>query len=131
LTEAAMLGTGNAAEAAADRYRTLLRLLVEASNDRFDSHYPDRDRDTLRHYARWALISLSNLAENETVPQPAPGCVTPQVGSDLPAWLPDPLPPGWDEMGQADLPVRISAQFTFGGGNKINTQGQPTGALPG
>lgn len=68
-TEAAMLGTSAAAEAAAERYRTLVRLVDEAAR----THpFPDRDLVTLRNYARWVLISLRTLAENETVP-PNPG----------------------------------------------------------
>ena len=133
-TEAAMLGTDKTAEAAADRYRALVALLGEASNAQLANRYPERDMDTLRNYVRWVLISLSNLAEDETVPTLAPGFPEiPLLGlaEDMPAWLPDPIPAEWDDMARADVPVRKSPQGMFGGGHKINSQGEATGALPG
>lgn len=113
-TEAAMLGTGEAAEQAADRYRTLVRLLDEATRT---APFPDRDRDTLRNYARWVLISLRTLADSETVPSISGGSAQrPMLGlaDHMPAWLPYPIPPGWDDIAEADPPVRRSSAGTNG-----------------
>jgi len=107
-TEAAMLGTGVAAEAAADRYRTLVRLVDEAAR----MHpFPDRDLETLRNYARWVLVSLRTLADDETVPPNVQGPERPMLGlaEHMPAWLPSPIPPGWDDIAGADPPIRRSA----------------------
>ncbi len=115
-TEAAMLGTGEAAEAAADRCRTLVRLVDEAAR----LHpFPDRDLDTLRNYARWVLISLRTLAEDETVPPIYGGSPErPLLGlaEHMPAWLPNPIPAGWNDIAEADPPVHRSAHLNVGTG---------------
>lgn len=59
-TEAAMLGTGAAAEEAAHRYRTLVQLVDEAASM---SPFSDQDEGSLLNYARWVQISLRMLAE--------------------------------------------------------------------
>jgi hypothetical protein len=61
-----MLGTSEAAELAAGRYRRLAWLVDEAASE--SSSTQDRDIKSLKNYARWVLLSLRMLAENETVP---------------------------------------------------------------
>lgn len=64
----------------------------------------------MRNYARWVLISLRMLAEDETVPQisrghqEGPG----SPGEDDSVWNPEPLPPGWWDMELADSPEHWS-----------------------
>lgn len=98
-----MLGTGEAAEQAAGRYGMLLIMVDDAASA--DS-FSDRDKASLRNYARWVLISLRMLAEDETVPQISKGHRE-SPGSpweDGSVWDPEPLPPGWWDMELADSP---------------------------
>jgi hypothetical protein len=109
--EAAMLGTSEAAEKAAGRYRTLARLVDEAASE-FSSAY-DRDLKSLRNYARWVLLSLRMLAEDETVPpfsEGAPPYPMLGLGDGMPVWRPDPIPVRWDAP-EVDVPVPVSSGF--------------------
>lgn len=115
-TEAAMLGAGEAAETAVERYRSLIRLVDEAALG--DGSIPDRDVDTLRNYARWVRISLRMLAENETVPPIYGGSAEfplLSLADHMPAWQPNPIPPGWDGEAEVDPPMRRSAFLRVGG----------------
>jgi hypothetical protein len=130
-TEAAMLGTGEAAEAAADRYRTLVRLVDEAAHTEARA-FPDRDMAALRNYARWVLISLRTLAEDETMPPNYGGPVRPLFGlaAHMPAWLPDPIPPGWDDIAEADPPVRLAARLGTNAAPGTQPAAEPSGLDP-
>lgn len=96
--EAPLLGQGEAAQTAADRYRRLVQLVFTAAND---NHLDEeRSASTLRSYARWVRISLRMLAESETVPPIHGGSPEyPQLGlpEHVPVWQPNPAPPGWNE----------------------------------
>jgi hypothetical protein len=72
------------------------------------------------------LISLSTLAETETVPPNDGGPVRPLFGlaAHMPAWLPDPIPAEWDDIAEADPPVRRSAHLNVGPGGV--PAGQPS-----
>lgn len=75
--------------------------------------------DTLLNYSRWVRISLRMLAENETVPPIYGG--TPELpilglADHMPAWLPHPLPPRWEEEAVIDAPTRLAAGLTPEGG---------------
>jgi hypothetical protein len=98
-----MLGTGEAAREAAGRYRMLL---ITADDAARTDPFSDRDMESLRNYARWTLISLQMLAEDETVPQISRGHPEgPGIpGEDAFAWSPEPLPPGWWDIELADRP---------------------------
>lgn len=109
--EAAMLGTSETAELAAGRYRTLARLVDDAASEFSSTH--DRDLASLRNYARWVLITLRTLAEDETVPPFSEGARPyPMLGVEdgMPVWQPDPIPTRWD-VAEADVPVPVSASF--------------------
>jgi len=110
-----MLGSGEAAQTAADRYRQLVRLVDEAalSSDRL----PGRDVDSLRHYAMWVRITLRTLAASETVPPIYGGSAqAPLLGlaEHMPAWMPNPAPDGWNDEVEVDAPLRRSAKAHVG-----------------
>ena len=76
----------------------------------------DRDIKSLKNYARWVLLSLRMLAENETVPPFSEGAPPyPMLGVEdgMPVWRPDPIPARWDAA-EADVPVPVSAWRTEG-----------------
>jgi hypothetical protein len=109
-TEASMLGSGEAAQSAADRYRRLVRLVDETALG--SARLPDRDIDSLRHYAMWVRITLRMLAASEIVPQVYGGSAeSPLLGlaEHMPAWLPNPIPDGWNDETEVDAPLRRSA----------------------
>lgn len=115
-TEASMLGSGEAAQSAADRYRRLVRLVDEVALG--SAQLPDRDIDSLRHYAMWVRITLRTLAASETVPTIYGGSAeTPLLGlaEHMPAWLPNPIPDGWNDESEVDAPLRRSARAQVGG----------------
>jgi hypothetical protein len=94
-TEAAQLGTDDAAREAAVRYRQLVRLVDRAT---LGSLPPGHFRvvDSLSNYSTWVRMSLQALAENDTVPRLG-SCE--QEFPDLEAettdaWKPGPEPPG-------------------------------------
>lgn len=96
--EAPFLGAGEAAEEAADRYRSLVQLVVSAAKD--GSSDEEQTTATLGAYARWVRISLRMLAENGTVPPINGGTpARPILGlpKNMPIWQPSPVPPGWNE----------------------------------
>ena len=64
-TEVALLGPGDAADRAAERYRALVRLADEAA---LTGSVTDRDIDTLLNYATWVRIILRMLLDEEAVP---------------------------------------------------------------
>jgi hypothetical protein len=109
-TEAAQLGTDDAAREAAVRYRQLVRLVDRAT---LGSLPPGHIRvvDSLSNYSTWVRMSLQALAENDTVPRLGSG---EQEFPDLEAettdaWKPDPEPPGWDAETKITRPTRRSA----------------------
>jgi hypothetical protein len=98
-----MLGEGEAAIAAADRYRFLAQLIVTIGNDNGSSK--GQVAGILRRYARWVRISLRMLAENQTVPTIHGGSPEyPVLGMSegMPLWEPNPIPPGWNEESDVD-----------------------------
>jgi hypothetical protein len=114
--EASLLGTSDAAKAAADRYYQLVRLVYKAIGT---VTTPSRDVNTLLNYSRWVRISLRMLAENETVPPIYGGSPElPILGlpDHMPAWLPHPLPPTWEEEAVVDAPTRLAAGLISEGG---------------
>jgi hypothetical protein len=116
--EAAMLGTGKAAEVAAGRYRRLADLVDDAASE--GSSTQDRDIRSLKNYARWVLITLRMLAENETVPPFTEGArAYPSLGDEevKRAWRPDPIPAQW-ESPEVDVPVPV-------GPWRIRSEGEP------
>jgi hypothetical protein len=107
--EGAMLGASDAARRASDRYGRLVQLVYQATGTPFLS---SRDTDTLLNYSRWVRISLRTLADNETVPLIQGGSPEyPLLGlaEHMPAWVPHPLPAGWDDEADIDAPVRRSS----------------------
>ena len=115
-TEASMLGSGEAAQSAADRYRRLVTLVNEVALG--PARLPDRDIDSLRHYAMWIRITLRTLAASETVPTIYGGSAeAPLLGlaEHMPAWLPHPIPDGWDDESEVNAPLRRSARAQVGG----------------
>jgi hypothetical protein len=113
-TEAAMLGTGDAAVTAADRYRQLVRLVDEAA---LTTPHRDRDVDALLNFATWVRITLRMLADDEIIPSIYGGAAeTPVLGSgdSMPAWTPSPLPPEWVDEVSVNAPLRRSATVQIG-----------------
>jgi hypothetical protein len=108
--ETIMLGRDHAADEAAARYRCLAKLIESLARSQ-QAAKPERERDvrTVRNYARWVRISLGMLAEDGSVPQIHGGSAqSPLLGlADMPAWLPDPLPPGW--LDEQDEESRVRA----------------------
>lgn len=114
-TETSMLGGGEAAQSAADRYRRLVKLVDEAALR--STPLPDRDIDSLRHYAMWVRVTLRMLATTETVPPIYGGSAdTPLLGlaEHMSAWLPNPIPDGWNDESEVDAPLRRSTKAQVG-----------------
>jgi cbb3-type cytochrome oxidase subunit 3 len=112
-TEATMLGTGEVAEEAAERYRTLVRLFDEASRIKTVT---DHDLIALRYYCRWVVLTLRTLAEDETVPPLYPGAARrPEFGvTDYKLiWKPVPWPPGWQDIAGADPPIEVTINYVM------------------
>jgi hypothetical protein len=110
----ALLGSGDAAEKAAERYRALVRLVDEAA---LTGSVPDRDVDTLLNYATWVRITLRMLVDEEAVPPIYGGSPEyPQLGlaDQMSPWTPHPLPPGWDVETAVNAPLRRSTRARIG-----------------
>lgn len=109
-TELGLLGFGEAAQKAAERYRVLVRLVDEAA---LTEQVTDRDVDTLLNYATWVRITLRVFAEDETIPPIYGGSPErPQLGlvDDMPSWTPHPLPPEWEDETAVNAPLRRSTK---------------------
>lgn len=122
-TEGAMLGGAGAARQAAERCRQLVRLVDEAART---TGLQDRDVDSLLNFGTWVRISLRMLAGDETVPpicgESAESPVLGQV--DLPPWVPNPLPPEWNEETAVNAPLRRSVMAHFGTGHSKTRTGR-------
>ena len=97
-SEAPLLAPGEAAQAAADRYRRLVKLVHDAAKD--NNANEERQAATLRAYARWVRISLRTLAEDGTVPPingGSPEYPLLDLPDRMPTWCPNPGPPGWND----------------------------------
>jgi hypothetical protein len=105
--EASVLGPGDAAAAAADRYRYLVKLVDDLANN--EPTEAERAVRTLRNYATWVRISLIMLAEDGAVP-PIYGESAKfpllRPAQHMPVWLPNPLPLRWVDEADADSRVR-------------------------
>lgn len=112
-TEVVLLGDGDAARKAGERYRLLVRLVDQAT---LTAERRDRDIDTMLNYATWVRISLRMLADNETVPEIVGGPDQPVLGmaEHMPLWAPEPRPPGWDDELEVNAPLRRSSRANFG-----------------
>jgi hypothetical protein len=124
-TEASMLGGEEAPQSAADRYRRLVRLVDEVALG--STRLPERDIDSLRHYAMWVRITLRTLVASETVPPIYGGSAeAPLLGlaEHMPAWLPNPIPDGWNDESEVDAPLRRSAKAQVGGTQPDTLPGQ-------
>ncbi len=92
-----------------------IRLVDEAALS--SSRISDRDIDSLRHYAMWVRITLRALAESEEVPPIYGGSAeAPLLGlpEHMPAWVPNPVPDGWNDETEVDAPLSRSASLQVG-----------------
>jgi hypothetical protein len=123
-TEAAMLGMSLDGDQAAGRYTTLVRLADEAA---LTADLSERDKTSLRNYARWVLLSMRALTQEHDVPmQYERNDTYPKFGKaeHEDAWLPMPIPPGWDDMAEADPPEHRSKRIDISW-NTDSTPAQP------
>lgn len=124
-TEVSMLGSSEAAQTAADRYRLLVRLVDEVALS--PGRLPERDIDSLRHYAMWVRITLRMLAASETVPPIYGGSAqAPLLGlaEHMPAWMPNPVPDAWNDEVEVDAPMHRSAGAQVSGGSPDQPPGE-------